>query len=244
MTTTVNDKPREECAVMGVYNQPQAANFVYLGLYSLQHRGQESSGIVTNDKGTFHKHIDMGLVADVFSKKADMEKLVGNMAIGHNRYSTTGMVKKVNAQPLVVSSRYGPLSISHNGNFVNSRALRQELEDEGAIFQTTTDTEIVLHLIARSKKNKMSEKVVDSLDQIQGAFSLVLMTQKKLIGARDPWGFRPLCIGKKENSYIIIGFFRNYTFNNINRRFFPQSTYLKISCCNSIHIIRNGNNVI
>ncbi|MBC8181223.1 amidophosphoribosyltransferase [candidate division KSB1 bacterium] len=203
MTTTWNDKPREECAVMGVHNHPNAANFVYLGLYSLQHRGQESSGIVTNDKGTFYKHVDMGLVADVYSKTSDMERLIGNIAIGHNRYSTTGKVKKVNAQPFVVSSKYGPMAIAHNGNLVNSQFLRRQLEDEGAIFQTTTDTEIVLHLIARSKKGKMIEKVIDSLDQIKGAFSLAIMTRKKLIGARDPRGFRPLCIGKKDGAYIL-----------------------------------------
>jgi amidophosphoribosyltransferase len=203
MTTNCNDKPREECAVMGVYNHPNAANFVYLGLYALQHRGQESSGIVTNDKGTFYKHVDMGLVADVYSKTSDMERLIGDIAIGHNRYSTTGMVKKVNAQPLVVSSKYGPMAIAHNGNFVNSQVLRRQLEDEGAIFQTTTDTEIILHLIARSNKEKMIEKIVDSLDQIHGAFSIALMTRKKLIGARDPRGFRPLCIGKKGDTFIL-----------------------------------------
>lgn len=203
MTTTFDDKPHEECAVMGVYNHPHAANYVYLGLYSLQHRGQESSGIVTNDNGTFYKHIDMGLVADVYSKTSDMKRLIGNIAIGHNRYSTTGMVKKVNAQPLVVSSKYGPMAISHNGNFVNSQALRNKLEEEGAIFQTTTDTEIVLHLIARSKKEKMIDKVIDSMDRIQGAFSLAIMTSKKMIGVRDPRGFRPLCIGKKDDAYIL-----------------------------------------
>jgi len=197
------DKPHDGCAVMGVYNHPNAANYVYLGLYSLQHRGQESSGIVTNDNGTFYKHVDLGLVADVFSKSSDMKRLIGNVAIGHNRYSTTGMVKKVNAQPFVVSSKYGPMAIAHNGNFVNAQLLRQRLEDEGAIFQTTTDTEIVLHLIARSKKEKMVEKIIDALDQIQGAFSLAIMTRKKIIGARDPRGFRPLCIGKKDDALIL-----------------------------------------
>ena len=201
--TQIDDKPREECAVMGVYNHPEAANLAYLGLYALQHRGQESSGIVSNDNGAFYKHINLGLVADVFSDKSNLEKLKGNIAIGHNRYSTTGTTKLVNAQPLVVSSKYGPMAISHNGNFVNSRSLREELEEQGAIFQTTTDTEIVLHLAARSKKRTMVEKFIDSLDRIEGAFSLAILTQDMLLAVRDPWGFRPLCIGKKDDAYFV-----------------------------------------
>ncbi len=198
-----DDKVKDKCAVMGIYNHPDAANFAYLGLYALQHRGQESSGIVTNNQGKFYKHIGMGLVADVFSEKANLEKLKGNIAIGHNRYSTTGTTKLVNAQPLIVSSKYGPMAISHNGNFVNSHILREKLEDEGAIFQTTTDTEIVLHLIARSKEKTMEEKVISSLHLIEGAFSLAIMTKEKLIGVRDPRGYRPLCYGKKDDGYIL-----------------------------------------
>ncbi len=197
------DKPREECAVMGVYNHPKSANLTYLGLYALQHRGQESSGIVSNDKGTFYKHINLGLVADVFSDVSNLEKLKGNVAIGHNRYSTTGQTKLVNAQPLVVSSKYGPMAIAHNGNFVNAGSLKEFLEEQGAIFQTTTDTEIVLHLIARSSKTNLVDKIIESLERIKGAFSLAILTQKSMIGVRDPWGFRPLCIGKKDDAYII-----------------------------------------
>jgi amidophosphoribosyltransferase len=197
------DKPREECAVVGIYGIPGAANFSYLGLYALQHRGQESSGIVSSENGMFYKHVDLGLVADVFSNFQNLNKLQGDKAIGHNRYSTTGSTQIVNAQPLVVSSRYGPLAISHNGNFVNARILRQKLENEGAIFQTTTDTEIVLHLIARSREHNFVDKIKDALDQIQGAYSLAILTRDALIGIRDPRGFRPLCLGKKDNGYIL-----------------------------------------
>ena len=203
MKQNFDDKPREECAVMGVFNHPRAAKLTYLGLYALQHRGQESSGIVSNDNGFFYKHIGLGLVADVFSDVKNLEKLKGNIAIGHNRYSTTGTTKIINAQPLVVSSKFGPLAIAHNGNFINAKKLKSELEDQGAIFQTTTDTEIVLHLIARSSQTKLVDKILESLEKIEGAFSLAILTQDGMIGVRDPWGFRPLCIGKKGASYFI-----------------------------------------
>lgn len=203
MKTIIDDKPKEECAVVGVYNHPRAVSLTYLGLYALQHRGQESSGIVSNDNGTFYKHINMGLVADVFSDASDLEKLKGNMAVGHNRYSTTGTTKLVNAQPLVVSSKFGPLAISHNGNFVNARSLHEKLENEGAIFQTTTDTEIVLHLVARSKKKILIDKIIDAVRQVEGAFTLAILTKDLLIAVKDPRGFRPLCIGKKDNAYIV-----------------------------------------
>lgn len=199
----VDDKPKEECAVVGVYDHPKAAYFTYLGLYALQHRGQESSGIVSNEDGKFYKHVDLGLVADVFSDIYNLEKLKGNFAIGHNRYSTTGSTQPINAQPLVVSSKHGPMAISHNGNFINSQELREELENEGAIFQTTTDTEIVLHLIARSKKQTIVEKLKSSLNQIKGAFSIAILTKEELIVVKDPRGFRPLCLGKKEGAYVI-----------------------------------------
>lgn len=203
MVWTANDKPKEECAVIGIYGHPQAANYAYLGLYALQHRGQESSGIVTHDKGLFYKHINLGLVVDVFKERADLDKLKGDKAIGHNRYSTTGSTHSVNAQPLVVSSKHGPMAISHNGNFVDSQLLRGKLEDEGAIFQTTTDTEIVLHLIARSKKQNIVDKVKDAFRQVKGAYSIAILTNNELIGVRDPRGFRPLCIGKKDGAYIL-----------------------------------------
>lgn len=198
-----NDKPKEECAVVGVYGHPKAAYFTYLGLYALQHRGQESSGIVSNAQGKFYKHVDLGLVADVFSDIHNLEKLKGNTAIGHNRYSTTGSTQPINAQPLVVSSKDGPMAISHNGNFVNSQELREELENEGAIFQTTTDTEIVMHLLARSKKPTIVEKIKDSLSQIKGAYSIAILTKDELIAIKDPRAFRPLCIGRKGSAYIV-----------------------------------------
>ena len=198
-----NDKPKEECAVVGVYGHPKAAYYTYLGLYALQHRGQESSGIVSNDQGKFYKHVDLGLVADVFSDIHNLEKLKGNTAIGHNRYSTTGSTQPINAQPLVVSSKDGPMAISHNGNFVNSQELREELENEGAIFQTTTDTEIVMHLLARSKKPTIVEKIKDSLSQIKGAYSIAILTKDELIAIKDPRAFRPLCIGRKGSAYIV-----------------------------------------
>jgi len=197
------DKPKEECAVVGVYGHPKAAYFTYLGLYALQHRGQESSGIVSNEGSKFYKHVDLGLVADVFSDIHNLEKLKGNAAIGHNRYSTTGSTQPINAQPLVVSSKHGPMAISHNGNFVNSQELRGQLENEGAIFQTTTDTEIVMHLLARSKKATIVEKVKDSLSQIKGAYSLAILTKDELIAIKDPRAFRPLCIGRKGSAYIV-----------------------------------------
>lgn len=197
------DKPGAECAVVGVYGHPKAAYYTYLGLYALQHRGQESSGIVSNDNGLFYKHVDLGLVADVFSNIHNIEKLKGNCAIGHNRYSTTGSTQPINAQPLVVSSKHGPLAISHNGNFINSHELRAKLENEGAIFQTTTDTEIVLHLIARSKRATMVEKINDSLGQIKGAYSFAILTKNELIAVKDPHSFRPLCIGAKDGAYIV-----------------------------------------
>ena len=198
-----NDKPKEECAVVGVYGHPKAAYYTYLGLYALQHRGQESSGIVSNDQGKFYKHVDLGLVADVFSDIHNLEKLKGNTAIGHNRYSTTGSTQPINAQPLVVSSKDGPMAISHNGNFVNSQELREQLENEGAIFQTTTDTEIVMHLLARSKKPTIVEKIKDSLSQIKGAYSIAILTKDELIAIKDPRAFRPLCIGRKGGAYIL-----------------------------------------
>ena len=199
----VVDKPKEECAVVAVYGHPKAAYFTYLGLYALQHRGQESSGIVANSDGRFYKHVDLGLVADVFSDIHNLEKLKGNYAIGHNRYSTTGATQPINAQPLVVSSKHGPLAISHNGNFVNARQLRAQLENDGAIFQTTTDTEIVMHLIARSKKATMVDKLKDALSQVKGAYSIAILTKDELIAVKDPHGFRPLCVAKKDDAYIV-----------------------------------------
>ncbi|MBN2010298.1 amidophosphoribosyltransferase [candidate division KSB1 bacterium] len=198
-----DDKPHEKCAVMGVYGTPNAARYAYYGLYALQHRGQESSGIVSCEDKRFYKHIDMGLVPDVFSNPKDLERLKGNCAVGHNRYSTTGQTHLVNAQPLVVSSYIGPMAIAHNGNFVNSGELRNQLEKQGSLFQTTTDTEIVLHLITKSKHEKIIDKIKDAFATVKGAYSIVLLIDGKLYAVRDPNGVRPLCIGKKGETTIV-----------------------------------------
>ncbi len=198
-----DDRPHEKCAVMGVYGDSQAARLAYYGLYALQHRGQESSGIVSCEGKLFYKHLSMGLVSDVFSNPKTLERLKGNCAIGHNRYSTTGPTQLINAQPLVVSSYLGPMGVAHNGNFVNSGPLRQQLERDGALFQTTTDTEIVLHLIARSKEKSVIDKIKDAFSTVKGAFSIVLLINGRLYALRDPHGVRPLCIGKKGDTVIV-----------------------------------------
>src|SRR5882724_2238906 len=168
---------------MGVYGHPEAANMVYLGLYALQHRGQESSGIVSSDGRGLISHRQMGLVADVFREDV-IKRLEGSRAIGHNRYSTTGQSHLKNAQPFVVEYSQGPIAISHNGNLVNGALLREELEHSGSIFQSTTDTEVLIHLI------------IEALSRVRGAYSLLFLTLDKMIAARDPYGFRPLVLGK------------------------------------------------
>lgn len=197
------DKPRENCAVFGVYNHPNAARIAYQGLFSLQHRGQESSGIVSSDGAALYIHLGQGLVSDVFSDINLFNKLKGTLAIGHNRYSTTGASDDSNVQPLVVNSKDGPLAIAHNGNLVNSYQLRQELESQGALFQTTTDTEIALHLIARSKRTTILERFKEAFEQIKGAFSMVISTRQKLIAVRDPHGFRPLALGRIGDTWVV-----------------------------------------
>jgi amidophosphoribosyltransferase len=189
------DKFREECAVMGVYGHPEAANMVYLGLYALQHRGQESSGIVSSDGRGLISHRQMGLVADVF-KEDVIKRLVGSSAIGHNRYSTTGQSHLKNAQPFVVEYSQGPIAISHNGNLVNGTLLREELEQAGSIFQSTSDTEVIIHLIATSKQPKLIDRIVEALNRSRGAYSLLFLTLDRMIAARDPMGFRPLVLGR------------------------------------------------
>ncbi|RMD95171.1 MAG: amidophosphoribosyltransferase, partial [Calditrichaeota bacterium] len=199
----VFDRPRSNCGVVGICGHKDAATLAYLSLYSLQHRGQESAGIATADGQRIYRHIGMGLVAEVFSNAEIFQHLPGTMAIGHNRYSTTGSTRLLNAQPLLVNSQAGPIAISHNGNFVNARALRSELEREGAIFQTSSDTEIVLHLLARSKAKNMVSKLQEAFGKIRGAYSITLLTRDKLYAIRDPNGFRPLCIGKKRFTHIV-----------------------------------------
>ena len=189
------DKFHDECAVMGVYGHPEAANMVYLGLYALQHRGQESCGIVTSDGKGLISHRQMGLVADAF-KEDVIKRLEGQSAIGHNRYSTTGQSHLKNAQPFVVEYSQGPIAISHNGNLVNGALLREELEQSGSIFQSTTDTEVIIHLIATSKGSTSMGRIIEALARTRGAYSLLFLTLDKLIAARDPYGFRPLVLGK------------------------------------------------
>jgi len=180
---------------MGIYGHPEAANMVYLGLYALQHRGQESCGIVTSDGKGLISHRQMGLVADAF-KEDVIKRLEGQNAIGHNRYSTQGQSHLKNAQPFVVEYSQGPIAISHNGNLVNGTLLRNELEQAGSIFQSTTDTEVIIHLIATSKEPSLMGRIVEALSRCRGAYSLLFLTLDKLIAARDPYGFRPLVLGR------------------------------------------------
>jgi len=189
--------PRHYCGVFGVYGHPQAAETTYYGLYALQHRGQESAGIVSCDQGRFFKHHGMGLVAQVFAGEV-LPGLKGRMAVGHTRYSTTGSSHLRNAQPLVVNSAKGQMAIAHNGNLTNAAWLREDLEAKGHIFQTTVDSEIILYLLAQPDNN-----LVQTLRQIEGAYSLVIMTERELIGVRDPNGFRPLALGRLGRSWVL-----------------------------------------
>ena len=196
------DKFHDECAVFGIYGHKEASNLTYLGLYALQHRGQEASGIVANDGEHFHAHKGMGLVADIFSQR-ELNRLPGSMAIGHNRYSTAGGSDLKNVQPLTVNFALGNLALAHNGNLINATVLRNELEAYGAIFQSTSDTEVVIHLIAHSRADTLLARVMDALSQVRGAFSVVLMTDDGLIAARDPYGFRPLCLGRFRDAWLV-----------------------------------------
>lgn len=192
----VDDKPRENCGIIGVYGETNAAELAYLGLHALQHRGQEASGIVTSDGYHVYRHIGTGLVNDIFNEPNIISDLKGHIAVGHNRYSTTGSSSLLNTQPILVKSKQGPLAIAHNGNLTNYKALRRELENSGSIFQTTNDSEVILHLAARSKENGIVDQLLDALRQVNGAFSVVFITRNELIVARDPYGVRPLSLGK------------------------------------------------
>jgi len=197
------DKLKEECGVFGITNHQDASALVALGLHALQHRGQEGCGIVSYDGTNFHSEKKQGLVSDNFTKGDSIKKLPGNFAIGHNRYSTTGETSFRNIQPFFADLHGGGLSISHNGNLTNAMSLRESLVKDGAIFRTTSDTETIVQLIAKSKREKIIDKIIDALFQIQGAYALVLMTKKKLIGIRDPIGIRPLVLGKLNQSYVL-----------------------------------------
>ena len=196
------DKPREECGVFGISNHQDASALVALGLHALQHRGQEGCGIVSFDGKNYHSEKRQGLVGDHFTNPEAIRKLPGKFAIGHNRYSTTGETSLRNIQPFFADLYGGGVSLAHNGNITNAISLRDKLVKEGAIFRTTSDTETVVQLIAKSSRNSMIDKIIDALFQIQGGYALVMMTNKKLVGLRDPYGIRPLVIGKLKDSYI------------------------------------------
>ena len=196
------DKFREECGIFGIFGHPEAANLTYLGLYALQHRGQESGGIAASDGSEVRLSKAMGYVADVFSEKT-LERLPGRIAIGHVRYSTAGDSKADNAQPILIDCVHGQIAVGHNGNLVNAGELRDELVKRGSIFQTSTDTEVILHLYARSRAASVDEAIVEAISHVQGAFSLVLMTKDRLIAVRDPHGFRPLALGRLGDAVII-----------------------------------------
>ena len=197
------DRLREECGVFGIFNNKDAAALTALGLHALQHRGQEGCGIVTFDGKNFYAERRLGLVGDNFTKGNVIKKLPGNYAIGHNRYSTSGNNLIKNVQPFFADLHSGGISIAHNGNLSNARHLRRELVKKGSIFQTTSDTETIVQLIAKSKRPKITDKIIDALFQIQGGYALTILTNSKLIGVRDPFGIRPLVIGKFNKSYVL-----------------------------------------
>ena len=192
----------EECGIFGVYGHPEAANLTYLGLYALQHRGQEGAGICSSDGRRLFLEKSRGLIADVFNEKR-LRRLPGHMSIGHNRYSTAGSSVLKNVQPIVANFALGTLAIAHNGNLVNALEVRAALEDDGAIFQSSSDSEVIVHLIAHSKGDDFYERVLHALKQISGAFSLLILREKELIAVRDPYGVRPLSLGLKDGAYIV-----------------------------------------
>jgi amidophosphoribosyltransferase len=196
------DKLEEECGIFSIISHPEAARLVYLGIYALQHRGQESAGIASSDRKKIHIEKGMGYVADLFDGTR-LEQLPGDMALGHVRYSTAGGSMALNAQPILIDCWRGPIALAHNGNLTNAAALRHELERDGAIFHSTSDSEVILHLISRSRRRTLQEAFVEALRVIQGAYSLALLTPEYLLAARDPHGFRPLCIGRVNDSYVI-----------------------------------------
>jgi len=193
---------REECGVVGVHGVEHAAELVYFGLYALQHRGQESAGVVSSDGTCVSSFKGLGLVSDVLTADT-LKGLPGRLAVGHNRYSTTGSTTLENAQPLIVTYRDGKLAVAHNGNLVNVRELKTRMETEGSIFQTTMDSEIIVHLVARSKADSLEGKLADALSQVKGAFALIMMSETRLVGVCDPHAFRPLCLGKLGSSYCL-----------------------------------------
>ncbi len=197
------DTLREECGVFGIFGHPDAAAITALGLHALQHRGQEAAGIVSFDGTRFHSERRLGLVGDTFSRRDVIERLPGTIAVGHVRYSTTGETILRNVQPLFAELNAGGFAVGHNGNLTNGLTLRRELVRNGAMMQSTTDTEVILHLVAQSKRNRFIDRFIEALRAIEGAYSLVSLTNKKLIGARDPLGIRPLVMGELDGCPIL-----------------------------------------
>src|SRR3954468_22782618 len=196
------DKFKDECGVFGIFGHSEAANMTYLGLYALQHRGQESAGIAASDGQRVRISRAMGYVADTFDG-ATLAELPGNVAIGHVRYSTAGESRLSNAQPILIECAHGQIALCHNGNLVNARELRDELVRAGSIFQSTSDTEVILHLYARSKARTVETAIVESIAQVQGAYSLAILTRDRMIAVRDPHGFRPLALGRLGDAYVV-----------------------------------------
>src|SRR3989304_2319817 len=197
------DKYKDECGIFGIFGHPEAGNMAYLGLYALQHRGQESAGIVSSSGSSqLHSHKAMGLVASLFTEDV-LRQLPGQAAIGHVRYSTTGDSHIKNAQPFVVDYSRGGIAVAHNGNLVNAGILRAELEAYGSIFQSSMDTEVIAHLIALSRANTLIDRIADALRQVRGSYSLVFLTTDQLIAVRDPNGFRPLCLGRVKDAWVV-----------------------------------------
>jgi amidophosphoribosyltransferase len=203
MDNIPDDKFHEECGVFGIYGNPDASAHTALGLHALQHRGQEAAGVVSYDGEHFHSHRALGVVGDNFSNQKVIDQLPGTMAIGHVRYSTTGDTVFRNIQPLFADFEFGGLAVAHNGNLTNAYATRQALVRKGAIFQSTSDTETIIHLIAMSEYSTVVDRMIDALRQVEGAYSLVALTREKLFGVRDPLGIRPLVLGRFGDSYII-----------------------------------------
>ncbi len=197
------DKFNDECGVFGIYGHPEAANLTYLGLYALQHRGQESCGIVASDGIKLRAHKGMGLVADVFKQDTVFDNIPGKSAIGHVRYSTAGGNDFKNCQPIHVDYHRGSIAVAHNGNLVNAQDMRNELERKGSIFSTVADTEVIIHLLARAECDSLTDRVAEALSQVKGAYSLVFLTETRMVAVRDPSGFRPLVLGKLDGAYVV-----------------------------------------
>ena len=193
----------EECGIFGIFGARKAAELTYLGLYALQHRGQEGAGIVSSDGERIYEHRGSGEVNEVFSNEETLHRLKGHIAVGHNRYSTTGASSSLNVQPLLITFKKGKLALAHNGNLTNSYSLRTFMEKTGSIFQTSSDSEIILHLVARSKKDNVEEMIQDALSKVKGAYSVIFNTGDSIVAARDPHGWRPLALGRLRNAWVV-----------------------------------------